>query len=48
VRKLTQWDSEVLIVVFMYLLCLTFVIWPPSREEEEPSKEHGRSDPATA
>ena len=47
VRKLTQWDTEVLIVVFMYLLCLTFVIWPPSRAEK-PSKEHGRSDPATA
>jgi hypothetical protein len=47
VRKLTQWDTEVLIVVFMYLLCLAFVIWPPASAEET-SKEHGRADSATA
>jgi len=41
VRKLTHWDTEVLIVVFTYLLCLVFVIWPPNRSEK-PSEDRDR------
>jgi hypothetical protein len=34
VRKLTHWDTEVLIVIFLYLPCVAFVLWPPARAEK--------------
>ena len=29
VRKLTGFDTEILLVIFMYLPCTAFVLWPP-------------------
>jgi hypothetical protein len=29
VRKLTGWDTETLIVVFLFLPCAAFILWPP-------------------
>lgn len=46
VRKLTGWDTEMLIVVFLYLPCVAFVIWPPSRDE--PSSEEQQLQPKTS
>ncbi|HEY6649572.1 MAG TPA: hypothetical protein VI217_21015 [Mycobacterium sp.] len=46
VRKLTGWDTEMLIVVFLYLPCVVFVIWPPSRDA--PSSEEQQLQPKTS
>ncbi|MGB3482217.1 MAG: hypothetical protein WBB07_08370 [Mycobacterium sp.] len=43
VRKTTNWDTETLIVVFGYLVCLAFVVWPPASEGKvETEKRMGR------
>ena len=46
-RKATGWDTETLLVIFMYLPCTAFVLWPPRGElaSEDPTRE---SAPAPA